>query len=168
MNSQDAFGSNSNSGNAAVRNAEATLRLIANLPAPDGIEDRVLAGLRSAPSSGRLLKWPGQDWLRTAAAAAIVFVIFGGGWGIYSRVQPGNAVATPRHAGTAGGFSNAGAVRVPQTVPPPAAVPSAPVQPAEVKPSRKVHGKADPGADQGAKAAAAGNAAARPSVSVAR
>jgi hypothetical protein len=173
MNSQDVFGSKPNSGVGAVRDAEATLRLIANLPAPDGLEDRVLNGLnldglRSAPRQGRVLTWPGQDWLRTAAAAAIVSVVFGGGWEIYSRVQPGNSISTPVHTGAAGGFSNAGAVRVPQTVPPPAAAPPAQARPSEVKPAKKLHSKVDSGTNQGAKATASGNAAARPSVSVAR
>jgi hypothetical protein len=168
MKSQVTFGSNSNSGDAAARDAEVTLRLIANLPAPDGLEDRVLNGLRSAPRSGRILKWPGQDWLRTAAAAAIVFVVLGGGWEIYSRVQPGNLVAVPTHTGTAGGFSNAGAVRVPQTVPPPVAAMPAQPQPSEVKPAKKAHSKVEPGTNQGVKAAVAKNAASKPSVSVAR
>src|SRR3974390_1752977 len=100
MNSQDGFGSNSNSGGTAARNAEGTLRLIANLPAPDGLEDRVLAGLRSAPPSGSVLNSPGPVSLRSAGASAIVLSVLGGGWGIYSRVQPGNAVAAPPHVGT--------------------------------------------------------------------
>ena len=76
---------------------EATLRLIANLPAPKGLEDRINASLRTAqqsvPRKGRLLSWPGtkfrpgSDWMRSAAAAAIVLVVAGGGWGIYSHVQ---------------------------------------------------------------------------------
>ena len=99
MNSRNVFDPNSKSGTDAVRNAEDTLRLIANLPAPQGLEDRLIEGLRSAPRQGRVLSWPGamsssRDWLRTAAAAAIAFVIVGGGWGVYSRVQPGSAGAT--------------------------------------------------------------------------
>jgi hypothetical protein len=108
--------------------AEATLRLIAGLPAPDGLEDRVKAALRAAPRTGRVLHWPAapvqnQGWLgsalvRSAAAAAIVFVVAGGGWSIYSRVQPARtpqAVAMP-HVATPGGFSSAGAMRTPQTL----------------------------------------------------
>ncbi len=97
--------------------AEATLRLIARLPAPEGLEDRVHAGLRSAPQRGRVLAWPralNGDWMRAAAAAAIVCVIAGGGWGIYSRVTPGQAggIAVPRGSG----FSEGGAIRRPQTL----------------------------------------------------
>jgi hypothetical protein len=99
--------------------AEETLRLIASLPAPDGLEDRIHASLRSAPRTARVLAWPlAANWLRAAAAAAIVFVVAGGGWGIYSRVQPGQptqGVVAP-HVGTQGGFSQGGAVRRPQTL----------------------------------------------------
>jgi hypothetical protein len=53
---------------------------------------------------------------RSAAAAAIVCVVAGGGWGVYSRVKPADApkvVVIPR---AAGGFSSAGAMRTPKTV----------------------------------------------------
>ncbi|MDE3187583.1 MAG: hypothetical protein KGM96_08695 [Acidobacteriota bacterium] len=108
--------------------AERTLRLIAGLPAPDGLEDRVKAALRSAPRTGRLLQWPAapahrRGWLdsalaRGAAAAAIVFVVAGGGWSVYSHVQPAQtpqAVAVP-HVAAPGGFSSADAIRTPQTL----------------------------------------------------
>ncbi|MGB7546973.1 MAG: hypothetical protein WBM14_04420, partial [Terracidiphilus sp.] len=55
---------------------------------------------------------------RGAAAAAIVFVVAGGGWGVYSRVQPAQAtkvIAMPRVAAPSG-FSSAGAMRTPQTL----------------------------------------------------
>jgi len=140
MSSQNTPGTNSNPHVAVAREAEATLRLIANLPAPEGLEDRVLAGLLAVPPSGHDLRWPGENWLRTAAAAAIVFIILGGGWGIYSRVQPRSAVAAPPNVGTTGGFSNAGAVRVPQNVPSPVVALPAPVQSTEVKPAKKIEG----------------------------
>ena len=106
-----------------VTEAEQTLRLIARLSAPEGLEDRVHAGLRSAPRNARVLAWPARfslsgEWTRAAAAAAIVFVVAGGGYGIYSRVQPGQpaqGVAGPRIAAP-GGFSEGGAVRRPQTL----------------------------------------------------
>jgi hypothetical protein len=140
--------------------AEETLRLIASLPAPAGIEDRVRAALYAAPGRGprrqvfdagvegrgRILAWPKalrpqSGWMRTAAAAAIVFVVAGGGWGVYTRVQQGQPakviVMPPRVA--PGGFSGAGAMRIPQTLPgpvvplpvkPPAAQPKAAKKPA--------------------------------------
>jgi hypothetical protein len=115
--------------------AEETLRLIASLPAPAGIEERVHAALRAVPdrdrkhqvpSRGRVLAWPSASrvqtsWMRTAAAAAIVFVVVGGGWGVYSRVQhgqPTRIILMPRIP-SAGGFSGAGAMRMPETVPGP-------------------------------------------------
>jgi hypothetical protein len=104
--------------------AEATLRLIARLPAPQGLEDRVNAGLKSAPRTGRILQWPAAlrptgSWMRVAAAAAIVFVVTSGGWGIYMRVQPSQPariIVMPPRAGAGGGFSSAGAMRKPETL----------------------------------------------------
>jgi len=101
--------------------AEQTLRLIASLPAPAGLEDRVHAALGAAARSGRILAWPQSDWMRTAAAAAIVFVVAGGGWGVYTHVQhgqPAKVIVLPR-AMQQGGFSGAGAKRTPQTLPGP-------------------------------------------------
>jgi len=105
---------------------DATLRLVATLPTPEGLEDRVHAKLRAVPRSGRVLSWPMATgaWMRStamrsAAAAAIVFVVAGGGWGIYTRVQPSKVIAMPLRDGTPGGFSGAGAMRTPQPFNPP-------------------------------------------------
>jgi hypothetical protein len=114
--------------------AEETLRLIAQLPAPEGLAERVQAGLRTAsltasnPARARILHWPTalqldhawmrSAWMRGAAAAAIVFVVAGGGWGIYSRVAPvqqTRGIALP-HVAAPGGFAGAGAMRTPQTL----------------------------------------------------
>jgi hypothetical protein len=130
---------------------EETLRLIARLPAPEGSEERVQAGLRtgSPTASGpgasgiaRILQWPRAQrlespWARTAAAAAIVFVVAGGGWCISSRiqaVQPQAAVELPRVAAP-GGFSSAGAMRTPQTLNGPVVAPAATVAPQTARPS---------------------------------
>jgi len=140
---------------------EATLRMIAKLSAPEGLEERVQAGLRATPASsnGQIIAWPtaprsGGSWLhnslmRAAAAAAIVAVIIGGSWGVYSRVQSSQAarVTTPlTHVSRQGGFSSAGAMRTPQTlngpmvehpaVTPPATVTALPEKPAN-KPAVK-------------------------------
>jgi hypothetical protein len=129
---------------AADCNAEETLRLIANLPAPEGIEDRVHEALRSAPRRGLVFAWPVDflrgEWMRTAAAAAIAFVIAGGGWSVYSRVQqgqPAKIMVMPAHGTTPGGFSSAGAMRTPQTL-------SGPViaQPAKAHSAQKSQKKA--------------------------
>ncbi len=109
---------------------EDTLRLIANLPAPAGLADRVKAGLATAPETGRILLWrralrPPGGWMystvaRGAAAAAIVGFVAGGGWRIYTHVQPApsaNVIVTPAPASQpGGGFSSAGAKRVPETL----------------------------------------------------
>ena len=129
---------------------EETLRLIASLPAPVGLEDRVHAGLLAAPRRARVLAWPaalrpGSVWMRStamrsAAAAAIVAVVAGGGWGVYSRVQqsqPPRVIAVPPHAAAQGGFSNAGAMRTPQTLNGPVLA-----HPVTAKPPAKASGKA--------------------------
>src|ERR1035437_5968060 len=119
--------------NEASSSAEETLRLLAHLPAPEGLEDRVQAGLRvaakAAPRPTRILAWPMalrpvNGWmqsslLRSAAAAAIAFVVVGGGWILSSRVQtaqPATAITTPPRTAASGGFSSAGAMRTPQTL----------------------------------------------------
>jgi hypothetical protein len=107
---------------------EDTLRLIAGLPAPEGLKDRVHARLRTAPPTSSLLHWPFAPLMdyrihspafRTAAAAAIVCVVAGGGWQIFSHVQTApepNAIVQPARVGNGGGFSNAGAMRTPDTL----------------------------------------------------
>ena len=113
-------------GDAAPGDYEATLRWIARLPAPAGLEDRVFAGALAAPRAGRVLPWPhhaaARTWMRSAAAAAIVLVVGGGGWGIYSSVeqgQPAHVIAMPPRVVQPGGFSSAGVIRAPQTIPGP-------------------------------------------------
>jgi len=109
----------------AGRQADETLRIIAALPAPAGLEDRVQQALSKAPARARILSWPlsrgrwAQSGIaRGAAAAAIVFVVVGGGWGVYSRVRPYQAprVIVMPHVAVPGGFSSAGAMRTPQTL----------------------------------------------------
>jgi hypothetical protein len=121
--------------------ADETLRLVANLPAPDGLEDRIHKVLRSAPRQGVVLPWPAQsllrrDWMRASAAAAIAFVVAGGGWGVYSRVQHGQ-LAIPAHVAAPGGFSGAGAIRTPQTLDGPVVNQPAKAQPVQPKTPKK-------------------------------
>lgn len=104
--------------------AEETLRMVAKLPAPDGLVDRVQERLRTAPRPARVLAWPlaavafrYSSAMRGAAAAAIVLIVAGGGWSIYSHVQP-LSVAAPITAPariSGGGFSSAGAMRTPDS-----------------------------------------------------
>ena len=135
---------------------EETLRLIARLSAPDGLEERVQTGLRVATVTelpkARILRWPvalrlDNDWMRAAAAAAIVAVVVGGGWGISSRFQPSqptSAIAVPLRGAGQTGFSSAGAMRTPQTINGPVVVPTKAVAPETAKPAAKSpvrHGK---------------------------
>jgi hypothetical protein len=125
------------SGKADAGEFETTLRLIASLPAPEGLAERVQAGLKAAPcaaaGNARILAWPKalrleNGWwqsslARSVAAAAIAAVVAGGGWSVYSRVQMNQAeraIVLPRVAAP-GGFSSAGAMRTPQTLNGPAA-----------------------------------------------
>jgi len=107
--------------------AEETLRMIASLPARPGLEERVKAGLRSAPRRGMVIAWPfasAEGWLhstgrRAAAAAAIVLAVAGGGWGVYSHIQVAPvpaALVDPQLPNGTGRFSTAGAMHVPKTV----------------------------------------------------
>jgi hypothetical protein len=124
---------------------EEILRWIASLPAPEGLEERVHTALRAAPRRGRVLAWPmalrpESSWLRTAAAAAIVFVVAGGGWGVYTRVQhsqPAKVIVMPPRMPGAGGFSGAGAVRAPETLPGPTVTPPPKASPAQRKGPKK-------------------------------
>jgi hypothetical protein len=114
--------------NSGMSEAEQTLRLIARLPVPEGLEDRVRTGLAAERTSSRrtatVLQWPAgfrpaSSWMRAAAAAAIVFVVVGGGWGVYSRVQPpqsAKVIVMPPRVVSPSGFSNAGAMRTPNTL----------------------------------------------------
>ena len=126
---QNPFDRNSESGEF-----DETLRMIARISAPEGLEERVQAGLRTVSPKTRILRWPEalrldnpwiQNLARAAAAAAIVAVVVGGGWSVSSRYQPNqptSAIAVPAHgAGQTGqtgqgGFSSAGAMRTPQTL----------------------------------------------------
>jgi hypothetical protein len=119
------------SGIDGASTGEDTLRLIAGLPAPKGLEERVRRALRTAPRQGRVLAWPQvlraeAAWVRATAAAAIVMVVAGGGWGVYSHIQPWHAGNAPAaRVGAMGGFSGANAVRSPQTLEPPVVSPPA-------------------------------------------
>jgi len=125
---------------AEAREAEGTLRLIAELAAPDGLEDRVKAALQKAPArhQAKVLDWPGRRWTqsawaRGAAVAAIVIVVGGGSWGVYSRVQTHQTPIAIPHVGGAGGFSSANAVRTPKTLDAPTVMPRASQESTTVK-----------------------------------
>ena len=150
--------------------AEATLRLIAGLPAPEGLEERVRARLAAAPRGSRILSWPGalgldSGWMRSAAAAAIVCVVAGGGWAVYSRVehpQPARVIVLAPRGPAQGGFSSAGAVRTPQTLNGPVVAHPAPARPVESKVPAKTAQKPLHRAPPAAAGKASGQAATPP------
>jgi len=140
---------------------EETLRLIAILPAPEGLANRVKSGLTTAPEAGRILMWrgplrPAGGWMyssfaRGAAAAAIVCVVAGGGWSIYSHVEappPARVIVLPPPiAPSVPGFSPSGASRVPDTlVGPVLKHPVAPASDVNVMEKVPAPSKAAPGA----------------------
>ncbi|MGA9070648.1 MAG: hypothetical protein WB424_10365 [Terracidiphilus sp.] len=131
---------------SGVKAAEETLRLIARLHAPDGLEERLQESLQvAALAAPRGLRWPAWlrpsgGWmrsapLRAAAATAIVAVVVGGGWIVSWRLpaaQTGMAVTASPRCASAGGFSSAGAMRTPQTLDRPLITAPAEAAPAKV------------------------------------
>ena len=113
---------------ASVADAERTLRVIAKLPAPEGIADRVKTRLHTAPRKAGAIAWPSAvgsgRWtqfapIRAAAAAAIVMAVGGGAWELYTHIQIAPepaALVAPLHTDGSRGLSAAGAVRKPKTL----------------------------------------------------
>lgn len=147
---------------AEAGGVDATLRLIAGLPAPAGLEDRVKTALQREPAgrSAKLLDWPAGSWVhsawvRGAAAAAIVVVVAGGSWGVYTRVQPKQAPIAIPHVVGAGGFSSANAMRTPKTLDAPTVTLRANPESATVKKQTSAKKKASQNAKSGTAQAAA-------------
>ena len=156
MNSENRIPSANESGSqasadAALKNLDATLHLLATLPAPAGLEDRVFAGMMAAPRKARVLEWPqplySRDWVRAIAAAAIVLAVGGGGWGLYSHVKPSapaRAIAAPHTMFQPGGFSAAEMIRRPQTVNGPPVKKAEPIVTAKAKTAEDTTAKKTP------------------------
>ncbi|HEV2133280.1 MAG TPA: hypothetical protein VGR47_03375 [Terracidiphilus sp.] len=111
------------SADATLKDLDSTLRLLAKLPIPAGMEDRVFAGVLASPRKAKVLEWPqplhARDWVRSVAAAAIVLAVGSGGWSIYAHVeqnQPASGIVATRPVFPAGGFSSADMIRRPQTL----------------------------------------------------
>lgn len=121
---------------------EQTLKLVAELPAPERLAERVKAEL-SAPARGRLLAWPVQGsqrtlWLRAAIAAGLLVAVAAGGVTAYRWVAPAStAHSAPARPAAQQNFSTAGAMRTPHTVNGPAALPEAHARPQEKKPAAR-------------------------------
>jgi hypothetical protein len=181
MNSSD---QNPFAGSSGSGEFESTLRLLASLTAPEGLEERIEVGLRAGlraasrtdAGKARILAWlvalrMQNAWLRSslarsAAAAAIVLVVAGGSWGVYSHVQPIQPakLVLPLRAAPQGGFSSAGAMRTPQTLNGPVIAPPVPTVTEKTKASPRTsrqtpHHRSKPAAAQKATAQSATPAA---------
>ena len=134
-----------------VRNAEEILRVIATLPAPEGLVERVQLRLIAVPSRVTVFRWYGFNrggWmfspvLRGCAAAAIVLLVAGGGFAIYSRVQPSpnaKVIEMPARIGNGGAFSTGSAMHTPDTLKGPVlAQPALPAQQNVIAPLPSPH-----------------------------
>ena len=111
---------------------EETLRRLAQLPAPAGLQERVQTRLAAANKQNKR-DWraffaeffePQSNWRKGLEAAAIVLLVFGVGWGIALSIQApapaAQAAPPPVGVTVGGGFSSAGAIRTPQTLQGPA------------------------------------------------
>jgi len=106
--------------------AEETLRLLATLPPPEDLADRVHARLASAavapPRRGFWSYWLPAQRFQFAAAAALMLAVVGSTWGVYHQHSQLGATAPAPHpaapAPAASGFGTAGTVRVPPTLNP--------------------------------------------------
>ena len=154
---------------SAVETGEETLRLMASLSVPEGLEGRVFTRVLARPRQGRVLAWhaflrPGSGWMRAAAAAAFVFVVGGGGWGVYSRVQrgqPARIISMPSHVQVPGSFAGAGAIRTPQTIQGPVLIQPAKRHPLQGKQAKKAMVRSAPIGNASSVQAAASAPAAR-------
>jgi hypothetical protein len=99
---------------------EDTLRLIASLPAPEGLADRVQSGLHHAPPTGRVLNWrgplrPSGNWMQSTMARGAAAGSRGQGGGDASArgarwqwIFPGRGKARSADAGRSGAEPSCG------------------------------------------------------------
>lgn len=117
---------------------EATLRLLAQLPPPEGLADRVHRNLAAAPDPAPAPRfwslWLPAHRLQFAGAAVLVTAMAASSWTILESRRPTSPAAKTAVPGTAAdsgrsAFSSADAERHPATLKPikvPSAVPPAP------------------------------------------
>jgi hypothetical protein len=124
---------------------ERTLKLLAALPAPEGLAGRVqtrLGAPAAAPVRGRLLPWPTERatrtvWLRAAIAAGLLAAVAAGGMTAYRWVAPAPMAHTvPARPAVQQNFSTAGAMRTPLTLNGPVALPAAKSKSARIAQSK--------------------------------
>jgi hypothetical protein len=103
--------------------AEETLRLVATMPPPAELTDRVHQRLAmekdSAPRRSFWSLWMPAQRFQFAAAAVLVVAVAGSTWSVYHTNRGSKIVAPVPHAvDSGGGFGTAGAERVPPTLNP--------------------------------------------------
>lgn len=140
--------------------AEETLRMVAKLPAPAGLEERVQRRLNAEPLGREVRRFsiwslwmPGRK-LQFAAAGVLATAVAISSWSVYhGRQQAANAnaakqaVAAPAKSTAGSGFAPANAVAVPRTIAPIRVTPAPKRKPgaASTKPSpKKVAHSAEP------------------------
>lgn len=125
---------NQNPGNTSTQPPEETLRLVAQLPPPEELTDRVhqrLAHEQAKPlPHGFWAHWMPAQRLQFAAAAVLTIAVASSTWAVYHTRSGQNAMgahivppapnspAASPNVQQGGGFSTAGAVRVPPTLAP--------------------------------------------------
>jgi hypothetical protein len=105
-----------------IHEAEGTLRLVAQLPPPRELADRVhhrLAAERANPVRRSFWSlWMPAQRFQFAAAAALALAVAGSTWGVYHSKNGGHPVIPAPQAAPNSGFGTDGAVRVPPTLAP--------------------------------------------------
>jgi hypothetical protein len=108
---------------AALREADQTLRMMAKLPPPEGLADRVHVRLRSQQAgleSNRKRSWfallAGPRW-QFATMALVFAALAGGGWNVY-RLNHSQVLVAPPHQAAPGGFDSSHEMHVPPTLAP--------------------------------------------------
>lgn len=99
---------------------ENTLRVLANLPPPSGLNDRVHRNLQGRQNEAQ----PKRVWfnsqpamrLQFVAGAILLVALAGGSWNLYRTSH--RAITAPPHIASPGSFGGAGAVTVPKTLAP--------------------------------------------------
>lgn len=126
-----------------IETAEAALRRLATLPAPEGLEERLELRLRvamrePAKTAPRWRVWSlaAPVWVRAAAVMALVLAVAGGCWEIalhLNKQQEAHQQTAPLTAPAptaGGGFATGNAIRTPRTLNGPT-IPQAKVQQVE-------------------------------------
>jgi len=116
---------NFSSDETKMHEAEGTLRLVAQLPPPEELADRVHSRLAAEIAAERANPvrrsfwslWMPAQRIQFAAAAALALAVAGSTWSVYHS-KSGQIVVPVPQAAPNSGFGTAGAVRVPPSLAP--------------------------------------------------